>query len=68
MTAVCVTEITASSSEGYDVAIDKDYELAKTSLENILSVWIKEQTVNIEQDKTINYKVALKFAFMPLAR
>lgn len=67
MTTVCVTEITASSPEGYDVAIDKAYELAKISLENILSVWIKDQTIDIKQDKIMNYKVALKFAFMPLA-
>ncbi len=66
MTVVRITEIIASSPDGYDMAIDKAYELAKSSLDNILSVWIKDQIVNVEEDKTIRYKVALKFAFAPL--
>lgn len=61
MTAVCTTEITASSPDGYDVAIDSAYQQAKSTLENILSVWIKEQTIDVESDKSLKYKVALKF-------
>ena len=66
MAQVQVTEIIGHSPISYEAAIDEGFKSAKDALNTILSVWIKDQTVEIQQDSTMNYKVALKFAFIPL--
>ncbi len=64
MSVARVTEIIASSPKSFDDAIEEGVKRATKTLENVTSVWVKDQSVDIKKNKIAAYKVALKVTFI----
>ena len=64
MSVARVTEIIASSPESFDDAMNRGIKRATETLENLTSVWIKDQSVDIKNNKIVEYKVVMKATFI----
>lgn len=65
MAVARVTEISATSSESFEAAIDEGLSRARETLRNLKSAWIKEQRVNLSEEGTISeYQVNLLITFV----
>jgi flavin-binding protein dodecin len=64
MTVARVTEISATSTQSFDDAIAQGIERATKTLRNVRSAWIKEQRVEIENDRVSEYQVNLLVTFV----
>lgn len=64
MSVARVTEIIASSPKSFDDAIEEGVKRATKTLENVTSVWVKDQSLDIKKNKITAYKVALKVTFI----
>ena len=64
MSVARVTEIIASSTKSFDDALEEGVKRATKTLENVTSVWVKDQSVDIKKDKITSYKVVLKVTFI----
>ena len=65
MSVARVTEITASSSKGFDDALKQGVARAAKTLENVKSAWIQDQEVVTNGDGSIKeYRVHLKVTFV----
>ena len=64
MSVARVTEIIASSPKSFDDAIEEGVKRATKTLQNVTSVWVKDQSIDIKKDKITSYKVALKVTFI----
>lgn len=64
MSVARVTEIIASSPKSFDDAVNKGIKRATETLENLTSVWIKDQSVDIKNNKIVEYKVVMKATFV----
>jgi hypothetical protein len=59
-----VTEITATSSESFEDAIDTGIERATKTLRNVRSAWIKEQQVRVSGGAISEYQVNMLITFV----
>jgi len=64
MTVARVTEISATSSESFEDAVQQGVARAATTLRNVKSAWVKEQSVKIEGDKISEYQVNMMVTFV----
>ncbi|MFW5427202.1 MAG: dodecin family protein [Methylophagaceae bacterium] len=64
MSIARVTEVIARSTKSFDDAIQDGVERATQTLENVTSVWIQDQTLDIKDNKIVAYKVAMKVTFI----
>ena len=64
MSVAKVTEITSESSESFDAAIKEGIAVASRSIQNIQSVWIKDQQVIVKNNKPERYRVDMKVTFV----
>lgn len=64
MSVARVTEITASSSKGFDDAVRKGIKRASKTLENISGAWVESQKVVVEDGKVTEYRVNMKVSFV----
>lgn len=65
MAVARVTEISATSTESFEAAIDEGLARARETLRNLRSAWIKEQRVNLSEDGAISeYQVNLLVTFV----
>lgn len=64
MSVARVTEIIASSPKSFDDAIEEGIKRATKTLQNVTSVWVKDQSIDIKKDKIDTYKVVLKVTFV----
>jgi len=64
MSVARVTEIIASSPKSFDDAIEEGVKRATKTLENVTSVWVKDQSLEIKKNKIASYKVNLKVTFI----
>lgn len=64
MSVARVTEVIASSPKSFDDALEEGIKRATQTLENVTSVWVKDQSVDIRDNKIFAYKVALKVTFI----
>ena len=64
MSIAKVTEITASSTKSFDDAVQKGIKRAGKTLQNIKGAWIQEQSVVVDEDKIIEYRVNMKVSFI----
>lgn len=64
MSVARVTEISSSSNKSFEDAIQKGIARATKTLRDIRSAWIKEQEVQVENDKIVAYKVIMKITFV----
>ncbi len=59
-----VTEVIARSTKSFDDAIEDGVKRATETLQNVTSVWIQDQTLDIKNNKIVGYKVAMKVTFI----
>lgn len=59
-----ITEISATSSTGFDDAIEQGVARATRTLRNVRSAWVKEQRVEIDGDRISEYQVNLLITFV----
>lgn len=64
MSIARTTEISATSTKGFEDAINEAISRAGKTLRNIEGAWVKEQEVDIDNDKITNYKVHLLVTFV----
>ena len=64
MSVTKVTEIIASSTKGFDDAVEQGVKRANKSLKNVKSVWIKEQKAIVDDGKIAEYRVTMKVSFI----
>jgi len=64
MSVARTTEISATSSKGFEDAINQGIARATKTLRNLRGAWIKEQEVTIENDKIVAYKVHMLVTFV----
>ena len=64
MSVARVTEITSSSNESFEDAINQGIARATKTLDNVKGAWVKEQTVTINNGGIDEYRVNLKVTFV----
>ncbi|MDQ3879829.1 MAG: dodecin family protein [Chloroflexota bacterium] len=64
MSVARVTELSVSSSKGFEDAIQQGIERATKTLRNVRSAWVKEQRVSIENNQIAEYQVNLLVTFV----
>ncbi|MHA6266710.1 dodecin family protein [uncultured Aliiroseovarius sp.] len=64
MSIARVTEISATSPKSFDDAVAKGVERASDTLRNVVSAWVKEQSVKVENGKVAHYQVNLMVTFL----
>lgn len=64
MSVARVSEIIAMSNESFDDALIQGVARAHKTLKNVKSVWIHDQSVDVEKGKIVGYKVSLKVTFV----
>jgi flavin-binding protein dodecin len=63
MAVMKVLEIMANSEQSWEEAVKNAVRTAAKSVKNIKSVYVKDQTANVEGDKIIDYRVIVKITF-----
>ena len=64
MSVARITEISATSTQGFEDAIRQGLERATKTLRNVTAAWIKDQRVRLENDKVAEYIVHLQVTFV----
>jgi flavin-binding protein dodecin len=64
MAVARVTEISSTSSTSFDDAIQQGITRATKTLRNVRSAWVKEQRVDIKDDRITQYQVNLMVTFV----
>lgn len=64
MSVARTTEISSTSTKGFEDAINQGITRAAKTLRNLKSAWIKEQEVVIKDDKAAEYKVHMLVTFV----
>jgi len=63
-TVARVTEINATSEVGFEDAIKVGVERAAKTVRQITSAWVKDQRVEVNDGKIVNYQVNLLITFV----
>ncbi len=63
-TVAPVTEINATSPNGFEDAVKVGVDRASKTLRNITSAWVKEQRVEVTDGAISNYQVNLLITFV----
>jgi dodecin len=58
------TEISVESTKSFDDAIREGIDRATKTLRNVRGAWIKEQALEIENNRITNYKVTMIVTFV----
>ena len=64
MSIARVTEISATSTKGFEDATALGVKRAADTLRNVVSAWVKEQSVKVEDGKIAHYQVNLMVTFV----
>jgi flavin-binding protein dodecin len=64
MSVATVTELSATSSEGFEAAINEALARANKTLRGIQGAWVKDMNVRIEDGPIVGYKVNLEITFV----
>ena len=64
MAVARVTEISSTSPKSFDDAIQQGITRATKTLRNVRSAWVKEQRVDVRNDKIAEYQVNLMVTFV----
>ncbi|SMR71547.1 hypothetical protein SAMN04488030_0986 [Aliiroseovarius halocynthiae] len=64
MSVARVTEISATSKKSFDDAVETGVERAAKTLRNVVSAWVKEQSVSVKDGKIEHYQVNLMVTFI----
>ena len=64
MAVARVTEIIASSPDGFDAAVQAGVARANKTLNNVTSAWVQDQKVLVTNGEITEYRVNLKVTFV----
>ncbi|MEM8592986.1 MAG: dodecin family protein [Pseudomonadota bacterium] len=64
MSVARVTEIIASSTEGFEDAVRQGVARASKTLKNVESAWVQDQKAIVADGKIAEYRVTLKVTFI----
>ena len=64
MSVAKVTEITATSTKGFDDAVRAGIKRAAKTLKNVRGAWIKGFKVDIDGGRIVDYRVDMKISFV----
>lgn len=64
MSVAKVSEISATSTKGFEDAVQKGLTRAGKTLRNIRSAWVKEQHVRCDNGKITEYQVNMMVTFI----
>ena len=64
MSVARVSEIICRSKDSFDDALNQGVARAHKTLKNVKSVWIHDQSVDVDKGKIVGYKVSLKVTFV----
>lgn len=64
MSVARVTEISATSTQGFEDAVKQGIDRANQTLRHVKSAWIKEQQVNLNEGKIVDYQVNMLITFV----
>ena len=64
MSVAKVVEISSASDRGFEDAVNQGITRASKTLKNIKGVWIKEQSVRVENNRITEYRVDMKVTFI----
>lgn len=64
MSVAKVTEIIASSKNGFDDAVAKGIKRASKTLKGVTGAWVQSQQVVVNDGKISEYRVNLKVTFL----
>lgn len=64
MSIARITEISSTSEESFEDALQSGVARATQTLRNVRSAWVKEQQVRIENGKITEYQVNLMITFV----
>ena len=64
MTVARTTELSATSEKNFDDAIEQAISRATKTLHNVKGAWVKDQLVELENDRIVRYKVHLMVTFV----
>jgi flavin-binding protein dodecin len=59
-----VTELSATSEQSFEAAINRGIQRATSTLRNVESAWIKDMNVMIENGRITAYKVNMAITFV----
>jgi flavin-binding protein dodecin len=64
MSVATVTEISATSQQGFEDAVQQGIQRANKTLRNIEGAWVKDMNVMIEDGNIVGFKVNLEVTFV----
>ena len=64
MSVARITEISATSTKGFEDAIREGVSRASQTLRNVRSAWVKEQQVRVENGNITEFQVNLMVTFV----
>jgi dodecin len=64
MTVAKIIEISSSSKESFEDAINVGIARASESVEDIKGAWVQEQKVVVSKGKVVEYRVQMKVTFV----
>lgn len=64
MSVARVTEIIASSKQGFDHAVQKGVKRANKTLKNVKGAWVEDMKVVVENGEIAEYRVVMKVTFV----
>lgn len=64
MSVARVTEITSSSKESFQDAIEQGIARASKTLKNVEGAWIQDQKIVVQDGKIVAYRVNMKVTFI----
>ena len=64
MSVARITEISATSTQGFEDAIRQGLERATKTLRNVTAAWVKDQRVELEGGKVKHFLVHLEVTYV----
>jgi hypothetical protein len=64
MSIARITEISSTSTKGFEDAIQQGINRATQTLRNVRSAWVKEQQVRVEDGRITEFQVNLMVTFV----
>lgn len=64
MAVAKVTELSCTSTQGFDDAVRQGIERAQKTLRGVRSAWVKEQRVNVGSDGALEFQANIMVTFV----
>ena len=64
MSVAKVIEISATSEDSFEDAINEGIKRTSQTVEDITGVWVKEQHADVENGEIVDYRVDMKITFL----